>query len=110
MDNTDAKSITHKGYLKEKEGQEEEAISFYLKALSVDPNYALARFNLGQIYKKKGRIEEALNEWKEALQRGAKESLAISIRGSIKDAEEKIKYEKEAEEVIVEDKLEAIKK
>jgi protein O-mannosyl-transferase len=49
------------------EGQTEEAITQYQKALEIYPNYGDAHSNLGSALLRKGRVDEAMAEYKAAL-------------------------------------------
>lgn len=53
----------------------DEAIIEYQKALQIDPDYALARSNLGSLYLLNDRIEEAITEFEEALRRGISQAV-----------------------------------
>ncbi len=44
------------------QGKLEEAIAAYQKALRLDPNYAIAHYNLGNTLKAQGKLEEAIAE------------------------------------------------
>jgi len=90
----DPKSLTQQGYTKYKEGKADEAIDLYLKAININPNYALARSNLGHAYKKKEMFNEAIKEWEEVLKRGASGSITIPIPGNIDDAKRLLKEQK----------------
>jgi len=48
----------------------EEAAEEYRKALLLDPNFALVRSNLGMVYKLQGKMDDAIREWEETLNRG----------------------------------------
>lgn len=52
----------------------------YNKAISLDPDYDLAWFNLGGIYWNLGVDEEAVRIWKEAIQRFPDHKLAEDLR------------------------------
>ena len=52
-----------------------EAIREYKEALRVDPDYALARSNLGSVYLLEDRIEEAIVQFEEAIRRGVPQAL-----------------------------------
>ena len=41
----------------------EEAIAEFQAALKIDPGNAMARFNLGNVYYKKGLVKEAIAEY-----------------------------------------------
>ncbi len=57
-----------------------EAIQAYEKALVLDPNYALAMFDLGGIYWNTGNVEEASRIWKAAVARFPGHELAAKVR------------------------------
>jgi tetratricopeptide (TPR) repeat protein len=49
------------------EGHMDESIALFQKALSIDPNYVDAHKNLGQALDSKGRLEEAVAQYEQAL-------------------------------------------
>jgi tetratricopeptide (TPR) repeat protein len=78
--------LTHEGYEADKVNQLDKAIDKYKEALKINPNFALARSNLGHAYKKQGNLKEAIKEWEETLKRGAPGSIAIPIPRNINEA------------------------
>ena len=59
----------------------QEAVDQYLKVLRVDPGYANAHYNLGDAYGRQGKLDEAIMEFRLALQYNPKHSAA---RASLK--------------------------
>ena len=55
------------GFLKASQGQWDEAISHYQKALEINADYAEALKNLGEALWKKGDTTEAKKAWEKAL-------------------------------------------
>lgn len=53
------------GYMQK--GKIEEAITYYQRAIEIDPNYAEAHNNLGVALLQNGRIEEAITHYQEAI-------------------------------------------
>jgi len=60
--------------------REPEAIDAYQKALALDPNYALAMFDLGGAYWNSGDVEQASQVWKAAIDRFPSHELATKVR------------------------------
>jgi tetratricopeptide (TPR) repeat protein len=56
-------------YLQKKRGEEAEATRNFQKALTVDPNNSWAAANLGVLYKKAGKTEQALSVWEQVFSR-----------------------------------------
>lgn len=77
-----AKEHTQKGWNYEKQGKTEEAMREYQEALRIDPNFALARSNLGEIYHRQGKMDDAIREWEETLRRGVDSAI---VRGNTED-------------------------
>jgi WD40 repeat protein len=57
-----------------KQNQLSEAISYYQKALTMDSQYILAIFGLGQVKYEQGNTEAALQQWQTALEIDSKEA------------------------------------
>jgi tetratricopeptide (TPR) repeat protein len=55
------------GYVLRQNGQVDEAIIQYQKALEIDPEYAKAHYNLGNALFQKGRVDEAMEHYQKAL-------------------------------------------
>jgi tetratricopeptide (TPR) repeat protein len=51
----------------QEKGMPDEAISFYLKAIEIEPKFAEAHNNLGNAYRKKGRRDEAIQHYRSAI-------------------------------------------
>ncbi|NVZ19456.1 tetratricopeptide repeat protein [Pseudomonas costantinii] len=54
-----AKALNYRGYATRKLGRTDEGISYYLKSVALDPNYAQVREYLGEAYVIKGRVDLA---------------------------------------------------
>ena len=71
-----------KGWAFHEKDRFDEAVEEYRKALLINPNYSLARSNLGMVYKKQGKQDDAIREWEEALNRGISE---VMVRMNTED-------------------------
>lgn len=58
----DPRVLNYTGYSYRKSGQLEIGITYYRKALAIDPNFNLAREYLGEGYLSAGRVDLAMNE------------------------------------------------
>lgn len=65
----DPRVLNYTGYSNRKAGRLEIGISYYRKALAIDPNFVLAREYLGEGYVAAGRIDLARLELKEIMNR-----------------------------------------
>lgn len=54
-----ARALNYRGYATRKLGRTEEGISYYLKSVSLDPNYAQVREYLGEAYVIQGKLDLA---------------------------------------------------
>jgi tetratricopeptide (TPR) repeat protein len=54
-----AKALNYRGYATRKLGRTDEGIGYYLKSVSLDPNYAQVREYLGEAYVIQGKIDLA---------------------------------------------------
>jgi Flp pilus assembly protein TadD len=54
-----AKALNYRGYATRKLGRTDEGITYYLKSVALDPNYAQVREYLGEAYVLKGRLDLA---------------------------------------------------
>jgi protein O-GlcNAc transferase len=64
------KKTNHHGILGEQlahQGQVEEAIDAFQKALQVDPKYADGHFNLGVLFRGQGKLDDAIESYKRAI-------------------------------------------
>jgi tetratricopeptide (TPR) repeat protein len=68
-DQSDPKVLNYMGYSHRKAGRLEIGITYYRKALDIDPNYVLAREYLGEGYVAAGRIDLAKSELSEIAKR-----------------------------------------
>jgi predicted CXXCH cytochrome family protein len=76
-------------------GEEDQAITFYERAVRADPTQVVAAANLGTYLMKKGRADEAMRLWSDVLARSpgleiARMNLALARRlaGDLKSAEQ----------------------
>ena len=65
-----AQEYTNKGWQYHEKEMLDEAAEEYHKALQIDPDYSLARSNLGMVYKQQGKLDDVIREWEETLRRG----------------------------------------
>jgi tetratricopeptide (TPR) repeat protein len=61
-------------------GHISEAIEAYEKAIAIDPDYAIAMFDLGGLYWNTGNIQKASNIWKIAVGRFPEHELAAKVK------------------------------
>ena len=52
------------------------AIQEYRKAIELDPKYAIAHYNLGNVLSDQGKLDEAVAEYKKAIERDPKDASA----------------------------------
>lgn len=64
----------------------DEAAEEYRKALDTDPDFALARSNLGMVYKIQGKMDDAIREWEVTLNRGATSVVRMNTEDWLKEA------------------------
>lgn len=86
-DQNDPAVLNYLGYSNRKAGRLDIAITYYNKALAIDPNYVLAREYLGEGYVAAGRLDLAQIQLDEIGNRAGKTSeeyidLAKAIKGS----------------------------
>jgi tetratricopeptide (TPR) repeat protein len=62
QDPTTPRALNYRGYATRKLGRTEEGISYYLKSVALDPNYAQVRQYLGEAYVIQGRIDLAKDQ------------------------------------------------
>ncbi len=70
----DPRVLNYTGYSNRKAGRLEIGITYYRKALAIDPNFVLAREYLGEGYVAAGRIDLARNELNEIKARAGMDS------------------------------------
>ncbi|MDR9777431.1 tetratricopeptide repeat protein [Rhizobium hidalgonense] len=63
-DQNTAEVLNYRGYATRKLGRTDEGISYYLKSVKVDPQYAKVREYLGEAYVIKGRLDLAKDQLK----------------------------------------------
>ncbi|KQV68297.1 tetratricopeptide repeat protein [Rhizobium sp. Root1220] len=61
-DQNTAEALNYRGYATRKLGRTDEGISYYLKSVQLDPQYAKVREYLGEAYVVKGRIDLARDQ------------------------------------------------
>jgi protein O-GlcNAc transferase len=66
--NHQARYICDRGAILQEKGQLDDAITYYQKALQLNPNHAVAFYNLASAYHKKGQLEKAIIYYQKALQ------------------------------------------
>ncbi len=80
----DKKTLIKTAYLHFRDGQWDHAIEQYLRLLELDPADVLALNMLGDVYARQGRVTEALQYYRQALQvfstQGAKDKAEIIRR------------------------------
>lgn len=86
-DQNDPAVLNYLGYSNRKAGRLDIAITYYAKALAIDPNYVLAREYLGEGYVAAGRLDLAQIQLDEIGTRAGKDSeeyidLARAMKGS----------------------------
>jgi tetratricopeptide (TPR) repeat protein len=81
-------------------GNNDEALSFYKKALKVDPKYASAYFDIGLVYDSKKQTDNAIQSFKQCLKYKADEVDALTMLGFCyakkKQSAKALKYYEEA--------------
>jgi protein O-GlcNAc transferase len=63
-----AEAYYNLGYALQEEGQLDEAITHYLKAIKLKPSFALPYCNLGYVLEKKGQFDEAITYSRKAIE------------------------------------------
>jgi protein O-GlcNAc transferase len=66
--NHQARQICDLGAILQEKGQLDDAITYYQKALQLNPNHAVAFYNLASAYHKKGQSEKAIIYYQKVLQ------------------------------------------
>jgi tetratricopeptide (TPR) repeat protein len=77
----DAAFYVSRGNHHVEEGQYDEAISNYNKALEINPRYASAYYNRGIAYGEKGQYNEEISDYNKALEINPKSADAYCNRG-----------------------------
>jgi Tfp pilus assembly protein PilF len=67
--------------LQEKNGNDDEAITMYKRALGVDPDHIVALVNLGRILDRKGNLDEAIKYYQHAARKYPKEAGVLNDLG-----------------------------
>ena len=67
MCNTHADSLNNLANIKREQGNVDQAMTLYLRALEVYPDFAAAHSNLASILQMQGKLQEALQHYKEAI-------------------------------------------
>ena len=67
MCNTHADSLNNLANIKREQGSIDQAMTLYLRALEVYPDFAAAHSNLASILQMQGKLQEALQHYKEAI-------------------------------------------
>ena len=71
------------GALLEEQGRLEEAKTRYEKAISIDPSFTFAYFNLGNVFRKQGRFPDAIDQYERAVAVDAKFAPAYANLGVV---------------------------
>jgi len=72
-----------KGVNYDEQGKYEQAISEYIKAIKINPNYADAYNNRGVSYYNQGKYEQAINDYTRAIELNPKYADAYNNRGIV---------------------------
>ena len=84
----DERILTYMGFATRKLGDVEAALPLYVKALSLNPNYSVARAYMGEAFLTKGEPDRAQAELKEIEQRcGVSCPEYVDLKGHIADYE-----------------------
>jgi tetratricopeptide (TPR) repeat protein len=59
---------TELGIIATQEGDDAKAMAYFSKALTLDPGYAPAHYNMGNAFAKQGRFQEAVSAYRKALE------------------------------------------
>jgi tetratricopeptide (TPR) repeat protein len=85
----DAQSYVMLGRAYEQEGRADLAVTNYRQALEIEPEYLLARYNLGTVLGKSGRLPEAIAELRRAVtipprpERGETQATVASVHSNL---------------------------
>ena len=77
-DATDPRFLNYRGFIARKQGQMDQAMHFYTRALKADPDYVLARSYMGQGLIAQGDLAGALAQLREIEARDGTESWAYA--------------------------------
>ncbi len=78
-----ASLLCHLGNLSDKNGMEDEAVSYYQKTLKIDPEYDSAHYNLARILASQGNIEQAISHYTDAIRANPYLIMAYNNLGNI---------------------------
>ncbi len=78
-----AMTLTRKGYEKLQAGETEVAKDYFIEALAIDPTNPYARMNLGVVYEKESKPEQAIEMYKAVIS-GGSDAVADSSADSMK--------------------------
>ena len=95
-----------KGWSFHEKNRLEEAAEEYRKALEIDPDFSLARSNLGMVYKLQKKMDDAIREWEETLSRGVDNTI---VRMNTEDWLKEAKALREERSKIITDHDSAVK-
>lgn len=88
-DTNDPRLLTYIGYSARKLGNVEGGIAYYMRALSIDPNYSKAREYLGEGYLQKGDLASAKDQLNEIAARCGKSCAEyVELSGQIRKFED----------------------
>ena len=93
--------IHRKASIYDNSGSKELGIKFYKKAIELDPEDSVAHNNLGGLYKKQDKLEDAEAEYKIAIELDPKDSKPHNNLGNLYKKQDKLEEaKKEYEEAI----------
>ncbi len=82
----DPRILNYKGFANRKAGRPEIAMAFYRKALSIDPDFLLARSYMGQALAEQGDLEAATEQLLEIRARGGRNTWAYqALKQALQD-------------------------
>ena len=77
----DAEEYARRGLEAQQQGDFEQAIQYYDKAINLNPNYAIAYFYRGNAYGNKGELDQAIQDFTKAIDLNPNDAKAYNNRG-----------------------------
>ena len=77
----DAEEYAHRGLEAQQQGDSEQAIQYYNKAIDLDPNDAKVYYNRGVAYGNKGELDQAIQDFTKAIDLNPNDAIAYNNRG-----------------------------